>query len=117
MLGLVHTLIIALFSAGLSQIVRALPPFRGYVEREVKPWACDLCMAFWSTLFTAEFYWLWFLADDNSVPRDFIAGRLIGFMLWRGAPAFILALWLIKQTNGSPPIPRFEDLERGQDDE
>lgn len=34
----------------LVSVIRALPPFRGWVARQVKPWACDLCMSFWSTL-------------------------------------------------------------------
>jgi hypothetical protein len=30
--------------------VRKLPGVRTLVERGVKPWACDVCMAFWATM-------------------------------------------------------------------
>jgi hypothetical protein len=42
--------LVALFAAGLTHIFRALPPFRGWVFRGVKPWACDLCMSWWGAV-------------------------------------------------------------------
>jgi hypothetical protein len=32
-------------------VIRKLPVVRGLVERGVKPWSCDCCMAAWLTLF------------------------------------------------------------------
>jgi hypothetical protein len=32
---------------GLVSVLRALPPFFGWANRGIKPWACDLCMSFW----------------------------------------------------------------------
>jgi hypothetical protein len=42
--------VVALFAAGLTHILRALPPFRVWVFRGVKPWACDLCMSWWGAV-------------------------------------------------------------------
>lgn len=39
--------LVALFAAGTTLVVRALPVIRGEVFRGVKPWACDLCMSWW----------------------------------------------------------------------
>lgn len=42
--------LVGLFAAGFTQVVRALPYFRDLVFRGVKPWACDLCMSWWGSL-------------------------------------------------------------------
>jgi hypothetical protein len=35
---------------GLTCIVRALPLIAGWTAKGIKPWACDLCMSFWSAV-------------------------------------------------------------------
>jgi hypothetical protein len=40
--------ILAAFMATI--VLRKLPVIRGWVERGVKPWACDACSASWLTL-------------------------------------------------------------------
>jgi hypothetical protein len=47
---IVTVLVVGLFAAGLTSVVRALPYFRDLVFRGVKPWACDLCMSWWGSL-------------------------------------------------------------------
>lgn len=42
--------LVGLTAVGLIQVVRALPLVRDWVLRGTKPWACDLCMSWWSCL-------------------------------------------------------------------
>lgn len=39
-----------LSAAGLVQLVRVVPPGPKMVQRGTKPWACDLCMSWWSAV-------------------------------------------------------------------
>lgn len=48
-LGL-YTLFNAATAVGAIAVVREAPLVRGWNERGVKPWGCDLCMSFWMTL-------------------------------------------------------------------
>jgi hypothetical protein len=36
-------------AAGLTVAVRALPPVQRWMFQRQKPWACDVCMSFWTT--------------------------------------------------------------------
>ena len=50
-------LLIAVFygttSAGITVALRALRPIAARVQEAQKPWACDVCMSFWTTAFVA----------------------------------------------------------------
>lgn len=46
-------LFIALTVPGFVLAVRALPPVERLVFAGVKPWACDICSCFWSTVIWA----------------------------------------------------------------
>lgn len=67
---LLMALLVGLSSAGLTIVVRHAPFIRGWVERGIKPWACDVCMTFWGVLiFTAalqlkepQALWVWFVS-------------------------------------------------------
>lgn len=43
------TAVVALTVPGFVRAVRALPFVDAWVMRGIKPWACDICMCFWST--------------------------------------------------------------------
>jgi len=49
--------LIGMSAAAIPPIVRALPPFAGWTQQGIKPWACDLCMSFWSTVI-ASLVWV-----------------------------------------------------------
>lgn len=55
------TLFTAMTVPGVVVAVRALPPIEREVDELKKPWACDICMCFWSTailvLFAAMVLW------------------------------------------------------------
>lgn len=48
--SLAQAVVVGLACYFTVSVVRALPPFRGWVQRQLKPWACDLCMSFWSAV-------------------------------------------------------------------
>jgi hypothetical protein len=45
--------LVAATAVGIATAARHAPIIRGWNERGVKPWACDLCMSFWMTLVVA----------------------------------------------------------------
>lgn len=82
-------------AVGLTLVIRAIPPFSGWNERGVKPWACDLCMSFWMSALC-----LFIGALSGKVdPLD-------AFYVWM--PSFVLAYGAIQRINpppmGGPPI-------------
>lgn len=93
--ALVILLVAALGAVGLTVVLRALPPFSGWNEKGVKPWSCDLCMSFWTTLIVLGIGWA--------------AGRVDGqtaFFLWM--PSFTVAYGIVQRIVpfpvGGPPI-------------
>lgn len=44
------TLLVAAGAVGLTIIVRNAPGVRRWVQEAKKPWACNVCMALWTTL-------------------------------------------------------------------
>jgi hypothetical protein len=52
-LALLITAAVALTVPGFVLAVRALAPVAKLVEAGTKPWACDVCMCFWSTALLA----------------------------------------------------------------
>lgn len=46
---LLQALYVGLWAAGFTVVLRALPWIQRLVREGMKPWACDVCMSFWST--------------------------------------------------------------------
>lgn len=58
MLNLILTAIVfGATAAGFALALRALPVIRSWVDAGTKPWACDICLGFWSTCLVALVYW------------------------------------------------------------
>lgn len=92
---LVVIVVAALGAVGLTTVIRAVPPFARLNEHGVKPWACDLCMSFWTTAL-----FLVVGAISNKVDA------FDAFFLWM--PSFALAYGTIQRIIppplGGPPI-------------
>lgn len=88
-------LVTALGAVGLTTVIRAVPPFARLNEHGVKPWACDLCMSFWTTA-------LCLVVGAISGKVDV----LDAFLLWM--PSFALAYGTVQRITpppmGEPPI-------------
>jgi hypothetical protein len=87
--------VIGMSAAGLPPILRALPPIRDWVMRGIKPWACDICMSFWSTLLAAAFW------------------KFVGLPFLAAIPAYVVTLAVVRLNSehiGPPPgLPELED--------
>jgi hypothetical protein len=90
-------LLLGATSAGFTEAVRALPWVYRQMLAQKKPWACDVCMSFWST-----------------------AGLTLGLVAWQhdvallaaAGPAYPWALWVLRkisEPHGPPPMPPLED--------
>lgn len=82
-------------SPGIVTAFRALPMVQKLVDQGVKPWACDICMCFWTVGIPA--------AVAASIARD------ISVLLASG-PAYVIALLVIRlvQSPMSTPPPDLE---------
>jgi hypothetical protein len=90
MTSLTYTLLLGFAAASAVVLFRALPPGKQLAATGKKPWACDICMSFWSTYLMALIDALVALGagHDTSVWR----------IIWSALPAYIVCLWLVKQT-------------------
>jgi len=81
---------VALTAPGIIVAIRALPWVEKQMMAGVKPWACDICMSFWTVaaLCTCAAVWL------EEWRFCFTAG-----------PAYSSALWLLGQLQKSTPPP------------
>lgn len=78
---------IALTVPGFVLAVRALPQVDALVLAGVKPWACDVCSCFWSTL-------IWAL----------VALPIFGLeALWSAPPAYTVSLAVLGFLSRPPP--------------
>lgn len=98
MSSLADALLVGLACLFTVEMIRALPPFRGWAERQIKPWACDLCMSFWSSVsWTVGLVWCgWMLPD---APLSFAAGGV----------CFALLQMIHREI--PPPLPTLEYLD------
>jgi hypothetical protein len=80
--------------AGFVLAVRGLPWVQRAIMDRKKPWACDVCMGFWSTAIWAEA--LAVLQNDL-------------FMLLAAGPAYPFALWILRKL-GEPQLPPLPPL-------
>jgi hypothetical protein len=86
---LVAALIIGMAAAAIPPIVRAAPVVQIWMLRGIKPWACDLCMSFWSTVLATLF-----------------CGVFESFPLFAGVPAFVVTFAIVRHNSepkGPPP--------------
>jgi len=96
---LLWAVIVGATSAGITVALRGLPWVYRQVEAAKKPWACDICMSFWTTgllgLGLAAWAWnAWYLV---------VCG-----------PAYPWAVWVLCKINeppGPPPTLPLEDSE------
>jgi len=83
---------------GLTLVVRRVPPISGWVEREIKPWSCNLCCATWSTL-------------ALTIALGVASGDPWTAATW--LPALAIATWGLHQADPPPPpdfgLPALED--------
>lgn len=94
---------IALTAAIFTQALRAVWPITILVQREVKPFACDLCMSVWSTLAVSAVYF----ASCSPLPAA------IPFIIEAVFPAMGGCLVVITMTNQ----PVFPGMGGGGDEE
>lgn len=79
-----YTLLLGLSAASAVVLFRALPPGKQLAATGKKPWACDICMSFWAIVLEAMVFGATDLMPWNQ--------------LWLAIPAYIVCLWLVKQT-------------------
>jgi hypothetical protein len=91
-------------AAGMTVLIRVLPVISGFVERGIKPWACDKCMSFWLILFVT--------ACVPALANDVMGYRLIhGDFVLAAPAAYALSLFMLRLlTEPMGPPPSFEAL-------
>lgn len=85
-------------AAGMTVAVRALPSVQHKMLERVKPWACDVCMGFWTTAIVV----LGLAAWQHDARLLVVSG-----------PAYPWALWVLRKTGeptGPPPMPPLDEL-------
>lgn len=81
--------VIGLTVPGFVRAVRMLPAVQSRVLAGVKPWACDVCMCFWSTAALAS-----------------LAGAVFGpEHLFAAGPAYTVALYVLGRLEEPPTAP------------
>jgi len=83
-------------SAGITTAVRALPLVQRWMLDRVKPWACDVCMSFWTVGLVTLGLAIW----QQDAALVIVSG-----------PAYPWALWVLRKTqerHGTPPMPPLE---------
>lgn len=84
-------LFIGATSAGMTVAIRGLPTVKKWMMQRKKPWACDVCMSFWTTGLVALL----------------VAGHYGHELIVSCGPAYPWALWVlckITAPTGPPPM-------------
>lgn len=89
--------VIASTAAGCVQLVRLIPWVGRQMMAGKKPWVCDLCMSFWSTLLADGFWTVWQLAYDRQLYLSAV-------------PAFALTLLLTRALGEPTSVFNLEDI-------
>lgn len=93
-------LLVAVFcgttAAGFIVAVRALPFVNRWVKAAKKPWACDVCMSFWSTG-AAALVWSGIVGDYT--------------LLYAAGPAYPVTMWVLRQITAPSSLPELPPLE------
>jgi hypothetical protein len=84
-------------AAGFVSAVRGLPVVQRAIMERKKPWACDVCMGFWSTAVLA-------------VALAFGMHNMT--LLFTAGPAYPFVLWILRKL-GEPQLPPLPPL-RGE---
>lgn len=90
--------IVALTVPGFVRAVRAIPAIDRRALAGQKPWACDVCMCFWST-------GIWtFVVSTVLQDRHLVLAC---------GPAYTIAMWILAKTTEAPvgAMPTLEDPE------
>ncbi|MFQ5339971.1 MAG: hypothetical protein ACE5F6_00335 [Anaerolineae bacterium] len=91
---LAWSVVLGATAAGFVSAVRGLPWVQRAIMDRRKPWACDVCMGFWTT--GAVTVGLAYVLND------------IWALLWAG-PAYSVALWILRKL-GEPQLPPLPPL-------
>jgi len=83
-------------AAGVVLAIRQVPAVQRWMFARKKPWACDICMGFWSTGFAACV-----LAVSRFDPS----------LLLVAGPAYPVTLWLLRKLQEPTRPPRLPPLE------
>lgn len=83
--------LIALGGFWLTNVVRRLPYFEMATMAGVRPWACNACMSFWSTVPLSAFHFWASGARESALPLVYIA-------------AAGMCMLLLELLNPKPPI-------------
>jgi hypothetical protein len=84
-------------AAGIVSAVRGLPwVYRAIMQRK-KPWACDVCMGFWST---------------GAVATGLAIVQNNAWLLLAAGPAYPFVLWILRKL-GEPQLPPLPPLREG----
>lgn len=90
-------IILGATSAGMTVAVRALPFIRKRIENQEKPWACDICMSFWTVGLLGLNLAMWKMQPELLV----VCG-----------PAYPWAMWVlckVTEPRGGLSLPELED--------
>ena len=87
-------------AAGCTAAVRRLPPIDRRVQAAKKPWACDICMCFWTTVLLGTV--------AAAASQDPILVVCCG-------PAYPWSLWVLRKITDpvGPPPMLLEDTDDG----
>jgi len=103
---LAYALLLGMAVASMVTVFRAVPPGKTLAATGRKPWACDVCMTFWGTIGIAAIY---FFAGVSVAPGP--------FLLYVCAPAYIVCLYLLRQTADIEFPSESDDTDEGEKDE
>ena len=103
---LAYALLLGMAVASMVTVFRAVPPGKTLAASKRKPWSCDVCMAFWGTLVAGAVY---FLGAAAIAPGP--------FFLYVCIPAYIVCLWLLRQTADIELPSDSDDTDKGEDHE
>lgn len=89
---LITSIIVGATAAGFALAVRALPGVSRWVSEGTKPWACDICLGFWSTCLVALVYWV-----------------ASGIVLASVGPAYPVCLGVLRWLSEPKHVPMFPE--------
>jgi hypothetical protein len=93
---IVEVVLLALTVVSIVSTLRALGPIRKLVERGTKPWSCDVCLGFWTTLIASIVGCIIASTVDRQGARPFLELAIVIL------PAHGLALMILSRLR--PPV-------------
>ena len=95
---LLAAILVGLGSFAIVELVRRLPVIEQWTLRGMRPWACNLCMSFWTS---ALMIFLMCLAYHSVAAR--VPPWATLFMIWPAGMA--IALYVLMKTDNPPSPP------------